>query len=172
MEVFIKQFLFILILVVSASASSSFAATGVTIKAKLSPAGSFEAVTSDITGTAIIDGQKVSAKDIKIPLDTLKTSIDLRDRHMREKYLETEKFPHAELIEASGENGKGSAKIRIRGFEKDVAGTYELLNSNKDLKAKFKIKFSDFNITGISYLGVGVKDEAEISVVIPVVTKK
>src|SRR5438132_5755067 len=40
------------------------------------------------------DGKAVT---FVVPLATLKTGIDLRDRHMREKYLETDKYPNAVL---------------------------------------------------------------------------
>ncbi|MEN0059946.1 MAG: YceI family protein, partial [Bdellovibrio sp.] len=56
--------------------------------------------------------------------------------------------------------------IRIKGIEKEIEGTYSI---EKDvLNAQFKLKLADFKITGIKYMGVGVKDEVTVSVTVPI----
>lgn len=152
---------------------SSLAAAGspqMKASVKLSPAGGFTVTTGEVTGTAEKRGDLVRAKGIKVRLVGLKTGIDLRDRHTQ-KHLETEKFPTADLVEAIGKSGKGKAVIRVRGIKKQVQGTYELLDNEQWLKATFPIRLSEFGISGIRYMGVGVKDEVPIEVLVPVATE-
>lgn len=149
-------------------ALQAHAETGVVGHVNLSPAGKFEARTSTVNGKAQLNGSTVSAKNIKVPLETLKTGIDLRDKHMKEKYLEIAKFPEAELIEATGQNGTAKGKLKLHGVEKEIAGAYQIID-NKELRATFPLKLSDYNISGIRYLGVGVKDDVDVTVTLPLV---
>jgi hypothetical protein len=142
-----------------------FAVAQVTVDVRLSPAGSFKAKTNDIKGFVIKKNGKLEAQNVIVDLRNLKTGIVLRDEHTQ-KHLETTKFPDATLALASGANGKGTGKIKIRGIEKDIEGTYEEQGSK--LRAEFPLKVSDFNITGIRYMGVGVKDEIKVEVVLPI----
>ncbi|NCN40784.1 YceI family protein [bacterium] len=132
----------------------------------LSPAGDFVGKTSDVSGTAMIKGESVAAKNIKVSLLNLKTGIDLRDKHTK-KYLGTDKFPEAVLIKAVGKNGKGKAKIKFRGVEKTIEGTYKVSGDRKRLNASFPLTLSEFGISGISYMGVGVKDVVKIRLELP-----
>jgi polyisoprenoid-binding protein YceI len=93
---------------------------------RLSPTGSFEATTDQLQGEILTQEGKVLARELKVPLETLKTGISLRDEHMRDKYLETTKFPYATLTLGRGQNGKGSGKLKIRDIEKEVSGEYRL----------------------------------------------
>lgn len=146
---------------------SSLAETGVTALVNLSPAGNFQAKTASVQGSAKVTGDEVKASNVKIPLNTLKTGIELRDKHMKEKYLETGTHPEAELVEATGKDGKGRGKLKIRGIEKEVSGTYKIIGG-KEVEAEFPIKLSDYGITGIKYMGVGVKDDVKVTVTLPV----
>lgn len=102
-------------------------------------------------------------------LKNLKTGKELRDKHATEKYLEVGKFPEAVLLKASGRNGKGEGRIKLRGIEKDVKGTYKINGS--ELESTFPIKLSDFGITGVKYMGVGVNDEVVVHVTVPIKKK-
>jgi polyisoprenoid-binding protein YceI len=149
---------------------SSFARAqtpGVEINFKLSPVGSFSATCTEIQGSAKKEGAKIMAANIIVPLGKLSTGIGLRDTHMKEKYLEVQKFPNAELITGEGTDGKGKAKLKIHGVEKEVEGTYKVL-SDKMVQAEFQIKLTDFNITGVRHLGVGVKDDVKVTVIAPI----
>lgn len=136
-----------------------------TVDVSLSPAGSFVGKTADIKGTATLKGDTVEAQNIIVSLKDLKTGIKLRDEHTQ-KHLETAKFPEAVLVTATGKDGKGEGVLKIRGIEKKVTGTYTIEGSV--LKAEFPIKFSEYNITGIKYMGVGVQDEGKIRVAVPI----
>jgi hypothetical protein len=141
-------------------------AAKVEFKAKLSPAGSFTATNGNVTGTAKKVGGKYIADNIQIQMDSFKTGIDLRDRHMAEK-LEAAKFKHALCMNAEGQDGKGTAKIKIKDQEKTVSGIYEVKDNN--LIATFTLNINDFGLSGVKYMGVGVKDEIDVTVEVPIV---
>ena len=75
------------------------------ISVSLSPAGSFVAQSSQVVirGTAIRSGDKVSASNIALKIDTLKTGISLRDEHMNHKYFESGlQFPRGRADQGLG----------------------------------------------------------------------
>lgn len=162
-----KLFSTLLVFIFSILSSNAFANRDVVVDVILSPAGSFKMKTDEVVGNAVQKGDLVTAENIVVKLNNIKTGISLRDRHAKEKYLETSKFPEAVLVKAEGQNGKGKGLIRIRGIEKEVAGEY--VAQGGYLKAKFPLKVSDFGITGVKYMGVGVKDEIVINVSVPIV---
>jgi len=139
-------------------------ASGVEFVCRLSPAGSFTATTKAVSGFAKKVGSKIVAENVLVKLDNLDTGIELRNKHLKDR-LEVGKFPNALLVKAEGENGKGRGKIKIKNIEKDIAGDYEV--KGNVLKARFPLLISDFGITGVKYLGVGVKDEIQVKVEIP-----
>jgi polyisoprenoid-binding protein YceI len=154
-------------LIVAIALSQVSFAQNCEVDVTLSPAGSFVGKTSSVSGHASLKGDTVVAKGIKVKLTDLKTGISLRDNHTQ-KHLETEKYPEAELLMGQGKAGKGKAKIKLRGKEKVVDGTYTLSSDKTKLDAKFPIVLSEFGITGIKYMGVGVKDEVMVRVQVPV----
>ncbi|WP_413288550.1 YceI family protein [Bdellovibrio sp. HCB337] len=145
--------------------SSLSYAGSVTVDVTLNPAGSFKAKTSDIKGTATVKGDEISASNIAVPLKGIKTGVELRDKHTL-KHLEADKYPEAVLVSATGKGGKGTGKIKIKGIEKDIAGTYKISGNN--VEAEFDLNLPDFKITGISYMGVGVEDKVTLHIVMPI----
>lgn len=146
--------------------AQAFAGPQVKIDFKLSPAGKFSAESKEIKGAAVLSGDKVTAENIILPLKSLNSGIDLRDDHMKNKYLKISEYPDAVLVRGEGSGGKGTGKFKIRGIEKEVPGTYTL--NEKEVVAQFEIKLSDFGIEGIKYMGVGVNDTAQVSVTLPI----
>jgi polyisoprenoid-binding protein YceI len=107
---------------------------------------------------------------LRVPLDTVDTGIDLRNRHMKEKYLDTKAFSHAELKvarallkEGAGQNGTGT--FTVHGISKNVALTYDVVKSGEGLQVKgtFDINIKAHGINIPSYLGVTVKPEVKVS---------
>ena len=109
-------------------------------------------------------------------LDSLNSGIDLRDKHMKEKYLETGKFPTSELHltklilpgNFSGEDIPFEGKLKLHGVEKPVSGKVKA-NGNgtgKELKLAFSYKIStaDFKIETPNFMGVTMANEVEVSV--------
>jgi YceI-like domain len=131
----------------------------------LTPAGSFKIKSTDVKGTAQETAGTVEAKNIVVGLKNIQTGISLRDTHTK-KHLEVDKFPEATLISAKGKDGKGEGVIKIKGIQKNITGTYKI--DGKNLIASFPLKLSDFKITDIKYMGVGVDDEVKLAVTVPI----
>jgi polyisoprenoid-binding protein YceI len=155
--------------VVTVVATLTFSASAfaqVVVDLRMSPGGPFQAKFEEVKGEAYMSGDTVTAKNILVPVGTIKTGMSLRDRHAKDKYLEEAKYPNAELIEATGKGGTGRAKIKIHNVEKEVSGTYKIEGGK--LMAEFPISLKEFNITGISYMNVGVADAGVVKVTVPV----
>ena len=154
--------------------SSAIASTkNLSIDVALSPAGSFTITSSKIKGKVYIDSNgEISAKNIKVPVKTLKTGIELRDNHLKKKLgHEKDKKAVLLLVEAKGANGKGKAKFRVLNKEQIVDFTYKKV-SEKLGEATFSLKLDTFGISGISYMGVGVKNTVNVKVKLPFKIKK
>lgn len=135
----------------------------------LFPAGDFVASTNDVSGQVeVLPNGDVQAKDIRVNLTNLKTGMDLRDDHAKNKYLEVGKYPEAILVSGTGKGGKGTGVLKMKGKDAKVEGTYTVLGGKKAVKAEFEIKLSDFGISEINFKGVGVEDKVKIEVIVPV----
>lgn len=99
---------------------------------------------------------------VTLSLDSLETGIDLRDEHMKEKYLEVKKFPEAKLELKSARNGKFIGALSLHGNTKEIEGTYSY--EDQELIAAFEIKVSDYKIDVPSWMGVTVADKVEIKI--------
>lgn len=101
--------------------------------------------------------------DFYIDLNTLKTGIGLRDRHMRENYLETKDFPYAEFtgkikgldeeMISAFENGQkvtAVGKFKIHGVEREMEIKGEIMHDDEKntmhLNAKFEVLLGDHDI--------------------------
>ncbi|MEY4616852.1 MAG: hypothetical protein RJB66_1812 [Pseudomonadota bacterium] len=153
------------ILLVIWGASLSLDAAPVEISVKLSPAGSFVIKGESVEGSASVQGNTVKATSISIPTQSLKTGINLRDKHMLER-LESDKYPTVTLLTGEGSAGQGKGTIKIKNIEKPISGTYSIEKDH--ISAQFKLNLSDFAIEKIRYLSVGVKDEVEVTVLVPI----
>jgi polyisoprenoid-binding protein YceI len=156
------------IITICLQATPSLAADqAVKLTIRLSPAGNFVSGTSVVNGSAhrLPDGS-YKAEHVVIPLTTLTSGIEVRDEHMKNKYLEVQKFPNAEIVSAVGRDGKGSGQLKVKDMIKPVAGTYKIEGSNMHLT--FPVKLSDYKFEKIRYMGVGVKDEVTVDALIPI----
>ncbi len=107
----------------------------------------------------------------RIPVTSLDSGISLRDKHAKEKYLETEKFPDAEYILEGcplkvGETDCGG-NLTLHGVTKPV--TIKVIASDGGpsvlkVKAEFGIKLSDYGIAIPKFANVTVADTVDISV--------
>jgi len=108
---------------------------------------------------------------VSVSLGKLTTGIALRDRHMREKYLETAKYPKAVFA---------VDKSRIKApFDGNVEGTLSLHGVTRPLTVHYTAKgaankvhvtgsaqlnIKDYRIEVPSYLGVTVKPNVTVSI--------
>jgi len=147
----------------------------VTVMCPLTVGGSFEAKTKNLSGdvTPASDEQGAVRGALKVELQTLATGIGIRDRHMKNNYLEVEKGPEfstatIEDIRVEKLEGKTvfTAMLSLHGQKKKVTGAAELQQKDGSIRvqAQFPLKVSDFDIPAPTYLGVGVRDEIQIKV--------
>lgn len=116
----------------------------------------FTGTSSSLNGLVDLDKNLL---DFFIDLNTVNTGIGLRDRHMRDNYLETKKFPFAEFtgkIETVPTMSKGQirevtakGKFKIHGVEREITVPGKLTmisDSELKLEAQFKVLLSDYKI--------------------------
>jgi polyisoprenoid-binding protein YceI len=172
--------LFIMAAVAAVPASAALSTAGdarIVFKAA-GPAGlSFEGKGHDVrlkeAGSTVV---------VTVKLDGLATGIELRDRHMKEKYLETGKYPTATLEvdksklhfpEGGAVSGSADAKLTLHGITRPVKISYHADGDSKQAKVDGTMRFNmkDFKIEVPNYLGVTVKPTIEVEVKLGVVNK-
>ena len=122
-------------------------------------------------GECVTGSLKLSGKELLVSTDCnlnqLSTGIDLRDTHMKEKYLEVGK-PGWDRAHFEGsvlyKDGKNpfQGKLRLHGEEKPIAGDVTVAGTH--LTFEWKTKVSDYKIPIPEYLGIKVADEVTITV--------
>ncbi len=102
------------------------------------PIEDFEGVTDLIDGYMYWEGDDMMIKSqlyFEVDLNTIDTGIGLRNRHMRENYLETEKYRYAgykgEIINVK--------KVSDNSFEVEIKGTMDIHGVKKELPIKGRI---------------------------------
>jgi polyisoprenoid-binding protein YceI len=165
----------------SVHAADAYKVSGaeVVVVCPLTVGGSFEARTKSVSGevaASVAEPGNLSGA-LRVDLQTLETGIAVRDRHMRENYLEVEKGPEFAVatfdqIRVEKLDGKSTFKgtLLLHGQRQEVTGTADLKQSDGRIRvqAQFPIKVSAFQIPKPTYLGVGVRDEIQIKVVMTV----
>lgn len=151
----------------SASVALAAATGDIKLNVTLKPAGSFIAESRQvrIQGTAVRRGALVTASNIVLPVNTLKTGIALRDEHMTRRYMECDKYPTAVLTHATGKDGKFTGELMVHNVRRPISGTYQI-NGNTFV-GHFKVRSSDFGIAKARYMGVGVADEVGVDITLP-----
>ena len=152
----------------------------VSVKCPMTVGGSFDARTSALIGTLTASAGRPSTFEgsLAVDLRTVDTGIDLRNDHLKEKYLEVDKgagYDQAVLsdvvlqgLNADAPAGKGSftGSLMLHGVKKTVTGTVEIRQdgTGRRVRASFPVNLPDYNIDKPRYLGVGVKDTVQVSV--------
>src|SRR5262252_5663474 len=161
--------------VASPSFADAYKVSGaeVVVVCPLTVGGSFEARTKSVSGevaASAADPGSVSGA-LRVDLQTLETGIAVRDRHMRETYLEVEKGPEFAVatfdqirVEKLAGKSTFTGTLQLHGQRQQVTGTADLQQHDGWIRvqAQFPIKVSSFQIPKPTYLGVGVKDEIQI----------
>ena len=115
-----------------------------------------------------------------MPLAGLDTGIGLRNEHMKDNYLEIGKGPDfssafLSSITLPGANaatvtGKTafSGDLQVHGVTRRVNGTAEIRRAGTSIhiSAHLPVRLPEFAIPSPRYLGVGVRDEVQVSVVL------
>jgi polyisoprenoid-binding protein YceI len=160
-----------------AQAAETYRVSGgeVTVLCPLTVGGSFEAKTKTLSGEIAPAADQPGAirGTLKVDLQTLETGIGMRDRHMRDNYLQVEKgptFSTATFDDIRVEKLEGktvfSGILTLHGQRKKISGAAELQQHDGRIRvqAQFALKVSDFEIPAPTYLGIGVRDEIHIKV--------
>lgn len=122
-----------------------------------------------ITGVINVLADSVTG-EATLPLDALDTGMELRNRHMKEKYLETQTHPNAVLkaIRLSLPAGEGpvpfTGELTLHGKTKPITGTATVSRPRLGMSFDFKVSTHDFGIDTPQFMGVTVADEVQISV--------
>lgn len=117
------------------------------------------------------DGGQVT---VIVPLRNVDTGIGLRNKHMREKYLQTDQFPNAELtvpraslkFPSGGEvSASATGTMKIHGKSQPVSFQYTAKPSGAGIQisGSAKLNMKDYGIEVPSYLGVTVKPEVDVA---------
>lgn len=123
-----------------------------------------------------VAGQTVNGS-IQFNTNSLKTGIDLRDEHMKTKYLHTKDYPQAllklkdfKLPDAWSVKSPAVEEmpfvglLSLHGVEKEVKGIFSIGSEKLNGQARFEIKLSDYNVDIPQYLGVKVADIVKVAV--------
>ena len=121
----------------------------------------FEGITNSIDGYMYWEGMDLTEESrlyFEVDLDAIDTGIGLRNRHMRENYLETDKFRFTNFsgkiteVLSTGSNTydvKAKGTISIHGVVKPltITATISMNSESKyNVKSMFEVKLSDFDI--------------------------
>jgi hypothetical protein len=130
----------------------------------LSPAGDFKAESSKARGFVEKKGTSFSATGLSVEVGTMKTGLELRDKHFHERLG----GPKAKIVitNASGTQGKGQGQININNITKPFSFDYKEIDGQ--VQAKFNLIPSDFGVKDVKYLGIGVEDKVNITASMPV----
>jgi polyisoprenoid-binding protein YceI len=151
----------------------------VVVVCPLTVGGGFEAKTEAVSGQVSLGGDQPGTLNgaMSVDLRTLKTGIGMRDRHMRDNYLEVEKAPGFEMATIEGIqieklDGKTTfnGTLVLHGERRAVTGlaTIARQRDGYNVEAEFPVKVSEFNIPKPTYLGVGVQDQIRIKIALTV----
>jgi polyisoprenoid-binding protein YceI len=119
---------------------------------------------------------------VTVKLGDITTGIALRDRHMKEKYLETAKYPNATLeVEKSKlrfpsgntVNANAEGKLTLHGVTHPVKVSYRADGDATRAKVvgTLHLNMKDYKIEVPSYLGVTVRPNVDVEVNFGVVDK-
>jgi polyisoprenoid-binding protein YceI len=143
---------------------------------------SFEGKTSNVWGRVTLDPAALGSHleiEVEVDLRSLDTGIELRNRHMRENHLETERFPTArfegaDIVEGAGSSLAPGATVAIvvegnfdlHGVTKTVRIPLELTHDGTNLRiaGRFPVALSDHEIARPKFLIMRLGDVQQVTV--------
>lgn len=129
-------------------------------------------------GTLTYLADKVSGT-IKVQLDKLTTEIDMRDEHMKNKYLEVKKFPTADLTLTNFKTPVAvesltdkeiempfTADFTLHGKTKSISGVVHVKKNQKKIlgDAEFSVKIMEYLETLPSFAGVKIAEDVKVKI--------
>jgi len=143
------------------------------------PIEDFEGITNQIDGYLFWEGDDLlnqSELYFEVDLNTIDTGIGLRNRHMRENYLHTDKFPKthytaklvkAEKINENEFNVEAQGKYFVHGVEKQkvITGKIQKVDNEKyKISANFIVALSDYDIEIPSLMFYKIDENMDLTV--------
>ena len=128
------------------------------------------------TGDELQTADKGEALVLTVPVAKISTGIGVRDHHMQEKYLESGKYPTAELVvpraalkfpsEGAGVDATAPGTMTIHGKSRPVTFHYRAVRKGNayDVQGDVHVNMNDYDIPTPTYLGITVKPPVDISV--------
>lgn len=131
-------------------------------------------VSGNATSTTPSGAKEQVTGTFEVNLSELTTGMSLRDRHMKEKYLETGKFPVATLTidalslpaDSSEQSSEFTGMLTLKGVTKKITGQAKLARISTGIKvdANFAVNLNDYPVGVPSWLGVTVAEKVDIEV--------
>jgi polyisoprenoid-binding protein YceI len=127
-------------------------------------------------GTLTVTERSVSGS-VAVDLATLETGIGLRDRHLKEEYLQVGRYPQARLTlsrldVAQVPDGAAFGGVAVpfegtlllHGVEKPVSGQARVSRHDARItvNAQFSIKLGDFGVDVPKYMGITVAEKVDV----------
>ncbi|MYN66152.1 MAG: YceI family protein [Acidobacteria bacterium] len=158
----------------------NIAAGDVRVRCRMTIGGSFDAVTSALSGT--LRGEPLDPRytgELRVDLAALDTGIALRNEHLRNSYLELGRGPEFLHAVLSGivlaatplaydrrHKTRFSGTLTLHGVQRVVEGEAELRgrNGRMEVEAAFSLSLDEFDIPPPRYLGIGVRDAIDVTV--------
>ena len=157
-------------------------ALGMTADAKLSASGA-SSVEFHATGPM---GLKINGKStvvqvdsddksitVTVPLSNLDTGMGMRNTHMKDKYLETSKYPNAVLVVTkpgngypAGGSGTGTGTMTLHGVSKPVSFKYDVKKDGAEyaVTGSVHINIFDYKIEEPKFAGATVKPDVDVDI--------
>ncbi len=127
------------------------------------------------TTSALLVSEDAKNVTLVVELGGLTTGVDLRDKHMRERYLEVPKFPTASLViekaclalpEAGDKSGECAGAFTLHGETKGVVVKFKATvtgsGATTSVDASFSANFMDHGVEEPKYLGIKLKPTVEV----------
>jgi len=130
------------------------------------------------SGTIVEEVGKVSGT-IEVLLSPLKTGLELRDKHMKEKYLDVAKFPKAvfvlDPVLPLGTGFAFTGKLTVKADTVAVSGKAKINTirpNEQEVTAEFSIPVFELKSVGVpSYMGITVADKITVKIKFKAVSK-
>lgn len=122
-------------------------------------------------GELTMNDDKASG-EFTFDLTSLDTENEMRNDHMKNKYLQVAQFPTATIkfkdVDAKGDSVKATipAELTLHGKTKPIQLVAELTKAGATAKAKgeFKFKLSEYSIDIPKHMGITVADEVTVNI--------
>ena len=113
------------------------------------------------------NSQKLTGSSFQFDVFDMKTGIDKRDQHLREKVFKAENRGEAKIqFEAVNLDCSSSCQLKgtlqIKDIKKEISMPVSISEDKKKIECSAIVSLSDFNLPRPSFMGVKVENEVEI----------